>query len=161
MNLPQEITSGTTVQSLDNFSDDIMEDIIDDDIVDEVQETQVPQAQDTPSAPKRTRTTSVTPEERAIMDRLEVLGDLPKSKANNEEKSLLVKQLKPLRSVRLANMRITAALQKLALVENLTGAQYTYTQDQKNCMIAVLSDAVCKIQAKFDGMKDTANKFSL
>ena len=110
---------------------------------------------------RKTRQSSMSAEERGILAELEGLADSPKSEANNLRKKTLVAQMKPLKSVRLANMRINAALQKLGLVENLAVSQYQFTQDQKNSMIEVLSNAVIAIQSKFDGVKSTENKFSL
>jgi len=155
------ITSGTTVQSLDTFGDNMdiqgMDDIVNDTVQDEVETPPETNC----AAERKTRTSSMTQEERGIMAQLEVLTNAPKSEANNASKKALVAQLKPVKSKRLANMRVTAALQKLALVENLTTSQYEFSQDQKNSIMSALTDAVVRLQAKFDGTKSEENSFKL
>ena len=58
-------------------------------------------------------------------------------------------ETKEQRFQRLATKRTQAALQKIALLSNLTSSNYAYTPDQADKIIFALRSAIHQLEAKF------------
>lgn len=66
------------------------------------------------------------------------------------ETATVEKVSKAVRSVRLAEKRMAAALEKIRLIGNLASSNYEFTDEQKQKMIDDLSNAIAEIEGSFE-----------
>ena len=63
---------------------------------------------------------------------------------------------------RLAEKRVNAALDKIRLIGNLAGPQYTFTPEKIETIIAALKSAVAEVEEKFQKpLQKNSEKFEL
>lgn len=65
------------------------------------------------------------------------------------ETATIEKVPKHVRSIRLAEKRMAAALEKIRLIGNLASNNYEFTDEQKDNMVQSLNNAVAEIEANF------------
>jgi hypothetical protein len=70
-------------------------------------------------------------------------------------------ETKEQRSVRLANMRVNTAIKKISLIENLATGNYRYTDEQKEKIVAALSDAVLNVDNAFNTKQVLKDQFCI
>ena len=81
--------------------------------------------------------------------------------STKKESRVPVNETKAEKSVRLANMRVNNAKDKIRLVQNLTTSAYEFTPEQKQKIVNELSDAVVSVANNFDRVKPEKARFSL
>lgn len=83
---------------------------------------------------------------------------------DDEQEQEVQGETKEQRFKRLATKRTQAALQKIRLLENLSGSSYRYTLEQADTIVGALRTAVDAVETKFnraDGRKKSDSGFSL
>ena len=82
----------------------------------------------------------------------------------DEEQEEVQGETKEQRFHRLATKRTEAALQKIRLLENLSGSSYSYTLEQADRIVGALRAAVDAVETKFNragGRQKSKSEFTL
>jgi len=79
----------------------------------------------------------------------------------NEDGSRVKKDCNSCAFIRLAELRVNNAIQKIELIGNLAGVQYERSEEQIAQIEFALSDAIVKTMAMFTASRTIKAKFSL